>query len=115
MQSTLYASRSGARARVWPPVRAACLALLIAGLPAIAVAQDGASLGATVDGLLAAGRQLSPSLRAAALETTAMMAKAEGADALDDPTLVDDYQYYHDPGVFSGHAIMVTQAFPLCC
>jgi len=41
------------------------------------------------------------------------MAKAEGADALDDPTLVDNYQYYHDPGVFSGHAIMVTQAFPL--
>jgi cobalt-zinc-cadmium efflux system outer membrane protein len=113
MQSALYASRSGARARIWPPVRAACLALLIAGPPAVAVAQDGASLGATVDGLLAAGRQLSPSLRAAALETTAMMAKAEGADALDDPTLVDNYQYYHDPGVFSGHAIMVTQAFPL--
>jgi len=113
MRTASHASRSGARARIWPPVRAACLALLIAGPPAIAVAQDAASLGATVDGLLAAGRQLSPSLRAAALETAATMAKAEGADALDDPTLVDNYQYYHDPGVFSGHAIMVTQAFPL--
>src|SRR5258707_13297674 len=113
MRTASRASGSGTRARIWPPVRAACLALLIAGPPAIAVAQDGASLGATVDGLLAAGRQLSPSLRAAALETAATMAKAEGADALDDPTLVANYQYYHDPGVFSGHAIMVTQAFPL--
>src|SRR5260221_466046 len=113
MRTASHASRSGARAGIWPPVRQDCLALLIAGPSAIAVAQNGASLGATVDGLLAAGRQLSPSLRAAALETAATMAKAEGADALDDPTLVDNYQYYHDPGVFSGHAIMVTQAFPL--
>jgi cobalt-zinc-cadmium efflux system outer membrane protein len=113
MQTASHASRSGAPAGIRPPVRAACLALLIAGTPAIAVAQDAASLGATVDGLLAAGRQLSPSLRAAALETAATIAKAEGADALDDPALVDNYQYYRDPGVFSGHAIMVTQAFPL--
>jgi cobalt-zinc-cadmium efflux system outer membrane protein len=113
MHIASHASRSGAHARIWPPVRVASLALLIAGTPAIAVAEDRASLGTTVDGLLAAGRQLSPSLRAAALETAATMAKAEGADALDDPTLVDNYEYYRDPGVFSGHAIMVTQAFPL--
>jgi outer membrane protein, heavy metal efflux system len=113
MRTPSHASRSGTHARIWPPAQAACLALLIAGTPAIAIAQDGTSLGATVGGLLAAARQLSPSLRAAALETAASMAKAEGADALDDPTLVDNYQYYRDPGVFSGHAIMVTQAFPL--
>jgi outer membrane protein TolC len=90
--------------------------VLAAGLfacsPAFAQPADG-PLGATADGLLAAGRQLSPALRAAALETAAVSAKAEGADALDDPTISDSYQYYKDPGVFSAHTVMVTQAFPL--
>jgi outer membrane protein, heavy metal efflux system len=72
-----------------------------------------APLGATLESVLAAGRQLNPALRAAALETSAVAAKAAGADALDDPTLSDSYQYYRNPNVFSGHAIMVTQAFPL--
>jgi outer membrane protein TolC len=72
-----------------------------------------APLGATVDSVLAAGRQLNPALRAAALDTSAAAAKAAGADALDDPTISDSYQYYRNPNVFSGHAIMVTQAFPL--
>ncbi len=72
-----------------------------------------ALLGATLESVLAAGRQLNPMLRAAALETSAAAAKAAGADALDDPTLSDSYQYWRDPNVFSGHAIMVTQAFPL--
>jgi outer membrane protein, heavy metal efflux system len=70
-------------------------------------------LGATLESVLAAGRQLNPALRAVALETSAAAAKAAGADALDDPTLSDSYQYYRNPNVFSGHAIMVTQAFPL--
>jgi cobalt-zinc-cadmium efflux system outer membrane protein len=87
-------------------------ASLIACLPAFAETADG-PLGATANGLLAAGRQLSPALRAAALETAAVSAKAEGADALDDPTISDSYQYYKDPGVFSAHTVMVTQAFPL--
>jgi hypothetical protein len=68
-------------------------------------------LGATLESVLAAGRQLNPALRAAALETSAAAAKAAGADALDDPTLSDSYQYYRNPNVFSGHAVMVTQAF----
>src|SRR5260370_1335612 len=88
MRTASHASRSGARAGIWPPVRAACLALLIAGPPAIAVAQNGASLGATVDGLLAAGRQLSPSFRAAALRTPATIAQAAGADARGDQPAV---------------------------
>lgn len=71
------------------------------------------ALGATLDSVLAAGRQLNPALRAAALETSAAAAKAAGADALDDPIISDSYQYYRNPNVFSGHAIMVTQAFPL--
>lgn len=70
-------------------------------------------LGATVESVLAAGRQLNPALRAAALDTFAAAAKAAGADALDDPTVSDSYQYYRNPNVFSGHAVMVTQAFPL--
>jgi len=66
-----------------------------------------------VDGLRAAGRQLSPALRAAALDTSAASAKAGGADALDDPTISGSYQYYKDPGVFSAHTVMLSQSFPL--
>jgi outer membrane protein, heavy metal efflux system len=77
-------------------------------------AQDGdKSLGATLEGLLTVSRQLSPSLRAAALDTAAAAAKAEGADALDDPMLSAGYQYYRNPNVFSGVAVTVTQSFPL--
>ena len=85
---------------------------LIACVPTFAQSADG-PLGATVDGLLAAGRRLSPALRAAALDTAAAAAKAGGADALDDPTISDSYQYYKDPGVFSAHTVMVSQSFPL--
>lgn len=63
--------------------------------------------------MLAAGRRLSPALRSAALDTSAAAAKAAGADALDDPPISDSYQYYRNPNVFSGHAIVVIQAFPL--
>jgi outer membrane protein TolC len=66
-----------------------------------------------VESVLAVGRQLNPALRAAALDTSAAAAKATGADALDDPIISDSYQYWRDPGVFSGHAVMVTQAFQL--
>jgi len=72
-----------------------------------------ALLGTTVDGLLAAGRRLSPGLRASALDTEVASARASGADALDDPTISDNYTYYKDPGVFSAHTVMLTQAFPL--
>jgi cobalt-zinc-cadmium efflux system outer membrane protein len=85
---------------------------LIACAPAFAQSADG-PLGATLDGLIAAGRQLSPALRAAALETAAAAAKAEGADALDDPTVSSGYQYYKDPGVFSAVTITFSQSFPL--
>jgi cobalt-zinc-cadmium efflux system outer membrane protein len=70
-------------------------------------------LGATVESVLLTGRQLNPALRAAALDTATAAAKAAGADALDDPMISDSYQYYRNPNVFSGHAIMMTQAFPL--
>src|ERR1700724_4068071 len=113
---------------------AAALAIILAAGPASAAAQDQtpaaqpqkvsgtaksvsqiwfAPLGATVDSVLLAGRQLNPALRAAALDTSASAAKAAGANALDDPMISDSYQYYRNPNVFSGHAIMMTQAFPL--
>lgn len=85
---------------------------LAAQAPARAQPTD-ALLGTTVDGLLAAGRRLSPGLRASALDTEAASAKASGADTLDDPTITDNYTYWKDPGVFSAHTVMLTQAFPL--
>lgn len=90
--------------------------LVLAGLVAcVAVRAQpaGAPLGTSVEGLIAAGRRLSPGLRASALDTEAASAKASGADALDDPTITDNYTYYKDPGVFSAHTVMLTQAFPL--
>jgi len=101
-------------------VRLGACGVLAAGLIASAAALDAgaaqpaeAPLGATVEGFLAAGRRLSPALRAAALDTEAAAAKAGGADALDDPTISDSYQYYKDPGVFSAHTVMLSQSFPL--
>jgi cobalt-zinc-cadmium efflux system outer membrane protein len=88
--------------------RLLCGALLLA-----AIRCPGQDLGESVDPLLDAGQRLSPALRAAALETEASLARAEGADALDAPVISDSFQYYRDPGVFSGHAIMLTQSFPL--
>ena len=93
-----------------PGLAAACLALsLFAGG---VQAQTREPPGGTVQGLIAAGRELSP-LRAAALESEAAAARASGAGALDDPVISDSYQYYKDPGVFSAHTVMITQAFPL--
>ena len=95
--------------------------VLAAGLIACALPRDAragaqpldAPLGATADGLLAAGRYLSPSLRAAALDTEAVSAKVSFAHALDDPIISDSYQYYNNGGIFSGHAVMLSQSFPL--
>src|SRR5271156_6408374 len=85
---------------------------LMVSVPASAQSAGG-PLGATADGLLAAGRQLSPALRTASLKTAAAAAKADGADALDDPMISDSYQYYKNPGVFSGHSVTLSQSFPL--
>jgi cobalt-zinc-cadmium efflux system outer membrane protein len=96
-------------------VSAACLGVAVGAFPFVrARAQtDLPSLGANLEGLREAGRNLNPGLRAAALDTEAASAKAGGADKLDDPTVSDSYQYYKDPGVFSAHTIMLSQSFPL--
>ncbi len=98
--------------RTWLGACGALAAGLIATAPFKANAAE-AMLGATAEGFLAAGRRLSPALRAAALDTSAASAKVEGAGALDDPTISDSYQYYKDPGVFSAHTVMLSQSFPL--
>ncbi|MDY0885877.1 TolC family protein [Dongia soli] len=97
---------------LWLGPSAMLVASLVLSQPAVAQPTDNL-LGATVDDLLAAAHQLSPNLRAATLDTAAMAAKAEGAGKLDDPTISDSYQYYKDPGVFSAHTVMMSQAFPL--
>jgi cobalt-zinc-cadmium efflux system outer membrane protein len=106
-------SRLPLAARVAAATVTVCLIASLVLTVRPALAQDGTVLGANVEGLLAAARQLSPSLRAAALDTAAAQAKAEGADALDDPMFSAGYQYYRNPTVFSGVAVTVTQSFPL--
>lgn len=72
-------------------------------------------LGATADGLIAAGRALSPTLRAASLMTTAASAKADAAGSLDDPTFTatsDEVDRTTGPRINKTY-LTVTQEFPL--
>ena len=101
------------RAQWMRPCAGGVLAASLFICPAARTQPADVLLGATAEGLLAAGRHLSPALRAAALDTEAASAKAGGADALDDPTISDTYTYYRDPGVFSAHTVMLSQSFPL--
>ena len=105
-------TNSGVSARLRGIIAGGVFALGVMG-GGTAWAEDTSALGATVESMLAAGHRLSPQLRGAALDTVAATAKAEGAGALDDPTITDSYTYYRDPGVFSAHTVMLTQAFPL--
>lgn len=100
-----------------PALAAGCLLAVAAAVaaPVAASAQTDAAgpLGATVEGLLAAGRRLSPQLRAAALEREAAAARAEAAGALEDPVLSENYQRYRSGGLFDMHFVTLTQNFPL--
>lgn len=111
----MRAPSKGTRAGRTRQACAAGLLVFLVAFPQVAIGQDAGMgpLGSTVDTLLATAHRLSPTLRAAALDTAAAAAKVGGAAALDDPMITNNYQYYRNPNVFSGHAIMVTQAFPL--
>jgi outer membrane protein TolC len=98
-----------------------CLAfLMLAVLPASArgaasgpVPPD-APVGASLESLLDAAHRLSPMLKAAALDTSAAAARADRADALDDPTL--NLQTMQVPGRMAGMdqtTILLQQEFPL--
>jgi outer membrane protein, heavy metal efflux system len=80
--------------RSLPGLSAAALATCVLIAVSVAVvrpafAQDGkVALGANAESLLAAARQLSPTLQAAALGTRAAGARADAAGALPDPTFM---------------------------
>ncbi|TWB70708.1 outer membrane protein TolC [Nitrospirillum amazonense] len=95
----------------------AALALMLAsGTRAdIIPTPDAPALGASLDGLLDAARQLNPSLQAAALETAAADAGASAAGALDDPTFrvnSDEVDRTSGPRINKTY-ITVEQEFPL--
>jgi len=98
---------------------AAIAAALLLSMPftslAVARADDTAPLGANADGLLAAGRQLSPSVQAAALATQAASARADAAGALPDPTFTindDEVDRTSGPRINKTY-FMFGQTFPL--
>lgn len=68
-----------------PAVAVLALALTVAAAPGNAGRAAEGGLGASLDGLLAAGHRLSPALRTAALESEAAAARADGAGSLPDP------------------------------
>src|SRR5829696_3598555 len=92
--------------------------LLIAGLalvPAPGLAQVAAAPGTTVESVLALGRQLSPDLRAMALERDAAAARADAAGRLDDPTfraMSDEVDRASGPRINKTY-LTVEQEFPL--
>jgi outer membrane protein TolC len=94
-------------------IAAALLIALI--LPALARADETTPLGANVEGLLAAGRRLSPTVQASALMTQAASARADAAGALPDPTfLINDDEIDRTGGPrLNKTYYMFGQTFPL--
>src|SRR5947209_5842779 len=80
-----------------------------------ASAQDPGAPGSTVESVLALGRQLSPELRAAALDTEAAAARADAAGRLDDPTfraMSDEVDRTAGPRINKTY-LSIEQEFPL--
>ena len=98
-------------------VALAAVLLALAGMAPSRAAQaaETGALGATADGLVVAGRALSPALRAAALATAATAAKADAAGALDDPifTATSDEVDRTGGRRINKTYLTVTQEFPL--
>src|SRR5260221_10747726 len=92
----------------------AALALVAGAAPA--TAQDaGLAAGATVESVVALGRQLSPELRAMALDRDAAAARADGAGRLDDPTfraMSDEVDRTGGPRINKTY-LSIEQEFPL--
>lgn len=100
----------------WTVALAAVLVVVTGITPGRAAPPPGADmLGATVDGLILAGRALSPAVRATALGTTAASARADAAGALDDPTFtVLSEEVDRTAGArINKTYFVVTQEFPL--
>jgi cobalt-zinc-cadmium efflux system outer membrane protein len=91
------------------------VSLVAAGLNVgSAQAQESTPIGATVQSLLDAAHSLSPTLRAAALDTTAASARADRADALADPTFsVQTMQVPGNRASMDQTTMLLQQEFPL--
>jgi len=90
---------------------------IIAALAAVSPgsAQDIGTPGTTVESVLALGRQLSPELRAVALDTEAAAARADAAGRLDDPTfraMSDEVDRTSGPRINKMY-LSIEQEFPL--
>ena len=97
--------------------RTAAIAAVLLILAGVTLGHAGSNdvLGSTAEGLMAAGRDLSPALRSAALMTAATVAKADAAGALDDPTfsaISDEVDRTAGPRINKTY-LTVTQEFPL--
>ena len=89
--------------------------IALAGTVVTAAAQEGELPGATAASLLALGRQLSPDLRAMALDRDAALARADAAGRLDDPTfraMSDEVDRTGGPRINKTY-LSVEQEFPL--
>jgi cobalt-zinc-cadmium efflux system outer membrane protein len=110
----LWEGGGALRRRVIPRLFTLSLAALVL-IPWSAQAQEAeAPIGATVQSLLDAAHRLSPTLRAAALDTTAASARADRADALANPTL--NAQTMQVPGrraPMDQTTVLLQQEFPL--
>src|SRR3954470_20181669 len=105
--------------------RSCCCGLLAGVVAALAAsspaaAQSSGAPGATVESVLVLGRQLSPELRATALDTEAAAARADAAGRLDDPmfrAMSDEVDRTSGPRINKTY-LSVEQEFPLwapCC
>ena len=91
--------------RIWAGLIAICLLICAGGASA---QTETVALGSNLQSVLQAGRELSPDLRAAALETEAARAHADAAGALDDPTLQASYNK-----IMKMSELSLSQDFPL--
>jgi outer membrane protein TolC len=116
MRSTIDETGGGALRRLLTPHLLALLLATSSVLLSPVQAQDAGSgpIGATVDSALDVAHRLSPMLRAAALNTAAASARADRADALDDPSLnVETMQVRSNRSGMDQTTILVQQEFPL--
>lgn len=97
------------------PLCIASVAIAVAVLAQTANAQnDTAPIGTAVESVLDAAHRLSPTLRAAALDTAAASARADRSDALSDPMLnVQTMQVPGSRAPMHQTTILLQQEFPL--
>jgi outer membrane protein TolC len=102
------------RRRLGPPLFALLVTLSSASTVTAQSTADTGALGANVEGLLDAAHRLSPTLRAAALDSAAASARADRADTLADPMLnVQTAQVPGGQNRMDQTTILLQQEFPL--